>query len=283
MKRVALAILTLALFGAARLKVEQALSEELVAERLQLNTGLDLSVRDQVGQNAFVAAFGGFRSLMASLISLEAYGEWRFQNWGKVDSLDAIATKLMPHSPHYWDLHASHVGYDAASFYLYEASNLSKTMREDLFAEYVDKGQAIYDEGLRNNPLSWKMIYRTMEYVRKRRPDRDRYISLARLLLDNWGEIRDDDPVFRPTPDWIERFLAYELARRNGNDGADHAEAYALLKKRYAEGDRQGTLITMLNAFEILNDVPEDQHIPERAEAKFLTQALKDLRGAEPK
>ena len=69
--KAAAACALLVAFGAARMPLESSLHADL--REAKLRTGqLDLAMRDQIGQRLAVAVMGGFRSLVASMLSLKA-------------------------------------------------------------------------------------------------------------------------------------------------------------------------------------------------------------------
>lgn len=65
-KSLLLALALIAAVGAIRLPLEQRYTENMRREQL-LETPLNLSMRDELGQTFFIAVLGGFRSVVASL------------------------------------------------------------------------------------------------------------------------------------------------------------------------------------------------------------------------
>ncbi len=63
---------------------------------------------------------GGLRSLVASITYLEAYTAFEDVDWGQVDLLMTLTTRLRDPltTPTYWEKEASwHMAYNAAAYY----------------------------------------------------------------------------------------------------------------------------------------------------------------------
>ena len=69
MKSLLALIVILAAFVPAKLKMESVCQQSAPA-------GLSLDLREQIGQSAFVAVLGGFRSIVADLLFIDAYSAW---------------------------------------------------------------------------------------------------------------------------------------------------------------------------------------------------------------
>ena len=87
----------LLVFGALRLSIEAALTEQHRSAYFhQARLGLDL--REQIGQLGFLAALSGFRSLVADVAFIQAHVAWERTEWGRVLLLFREATTLQPRS-----------------------------------------------------------------------------------------------------------------------------------------------------------------------------------------
>ena len=93
--------------GIAKLPLEQRLSDDLHAKAL-LEEPVGIDMRENLGQMGFAASLGGLRSLVASITYLQAYSAFEDVDWGKVDSLMTITTRLQPREAIYWDDAAWH-------------------------------------------------------------------------------------------------------------------------------------------------------------------------------
>jgi hypothetical protein len=153
-----------------RLPLEQAYTKEMRRTQL-LETPLNLSMRDELGQTFFIAVLGGFRSAVASIMELKSITAWQNSNWGVVDQYYAICTRLQPREEHYWESRAWHLAANARDTYLFD-SMLSEASRHALGQQYVERGMEVIREGLRYLPDSWKLWdrlgwYSSMQYNEK--------------------------------------------------------------------------------------------------------------------
>ncbi len=98
MKLSLLIVCALLVVGAARLPVEHALFLERTQQHLYSAPPLDLSLREQLGQLGFVAALGGFRSLVANFLFIQAHVAWERTEWSRVLNLFRQTTTLQPHA-----------------------------------------------------------------------------------------------------------------------------------------------------------------------------------------
>lgn len=122
-----------------------------------LETPLNLSMRDELGQTFFIAVLGGFRSVVASLTELQTIKHWQYSNWGVVDELFVICTKLQPREEHYWETRAQHLAANARDSYLFHFT-LTEASRTTLAQQFVEKGIAVLREGVERIPQSWKLL-----------------------------------------------------------------------------------------------------------------------------
>lgn len=148
--------------GALRLPLEQRYTTEMRRKNL-LETPLKVSLRDELGQTAFIAVLGGFRSVVASIMELRAITPWQQSNYGVVEECYAICTRLQPREDHYWETRGWHQAYNARDTYRYE-SRLTEANREILAQQAVDNGIRIIREGLTWLPDSWKLWDRLANY-----------------------------------------------------------------------------------------------------------------------
>ena len=96
-------VLGVAIFGAAKLPVEHAISRE--HRRLHFRAvDFNLDLREQLGQLGFVAALSGFRSLVADVLFIQAHVAWERTEWGRVLLLFRQVTTLQPRALLFWDM-----------------------------------------------------------------------------------------------------------------------------------------------------------------------------------
>ncbi len=245
MKRAALAILLLLLFGAARLPLELHLAAAQRAAGFR-TTSLDLPLRDQIGQMSFVAALSGFRSLVAALLWIESHNAWADLEWGRMAGLFQNVTTLQPRSILYWDLAAWHMAWNASIAALENKDQPSKILRERAQRQYWELGKKFYEDGLKANPDSAEL-----------------WEKLAILQRDKFEDHAAAAQAFLTAADkpdahgYVRRMAGYELAKVPGRE----TDAHAILRAAYDRGDRQPTLLRVLRELEEKLGVPTDQRI----------------------
>ena len=249
MKRCVLVVVALVVFGLIRLPIEQQLVS--AQRRLQfVQFRPDLGLRDQLGQLAFIAAFSGFRAIVADVAFVQAHVAWERTEWGRVLLLFRQATTLQPHALLFWDMAAWHMGWNASAAALNDAAQPRRALRVKAQREYFALARDFLERGIQFNP------------------DRPQlYESLARLYKEKYNDHARAAEFFakaaaRPgAPSYEKRFAAYELSYCEGRE----QEAYQALKRLYDMGERERlpTLIKRLKFLEEKLNIPVDQRIPE--------------------
>jgi hypothetical protein len=249
MKKKHLALAVFLGLGLAKLPLEQSATTTLRAANV-LSLPTDLGLRENLGQMSFAATMGGLRSLVASVTYLQAFAAFENVDWGKVDSLMTLTTRLQPRFDVYWDDAASRMGYDAASYYRYDESRPT-LYRNKLYREHVARGIDILNEGLRHLPASSRLYQRLGEfYARRLEPPDHARAGESFLRCYQNGGLR----VY-------ERLAAYEWARTD--DRALQKRAYDILRSAYLRGIKLPSVITTLKELEKALQIPPWQHIPE--------------------
>lgn len=245
MNRKLAAIALFAVVGIAKLPLEQRLSDNLHAKGLLVEpVGIDM--RENLGQMGFAASLGGLRSLVASITYLQAYAAFEDVDWGKVDSLMTITTRLQPREATYWDDAAWHQGWNAASHYLRD-ENLRAALRNKLFRDHVERGIEIVKEGLRFLPNNKKLLVRLGDLYYDRKPDPAKAAE-AYLAAYAQGALR-----------FYERKAAYELVKVN--DRAAWERAYTILKKNYDDDLDTPSVMTNLPILEARLGIPPEKRV----------------------
>jgi hypothetical protein len=247
MKRRLQALFVLLLLGLVKLPVEQFATATLREARL-LTPAPDFGLRDQLGQMSFAAALGGLRSLVASFTYLRAYHAWENVDWGAVDSLFQITTRLQPRYEHYWDEAAWHMAYNAASHYLNDES-LNPAVRGKLFHEHIRRGHDILIEGLRVLPDDARLWNSLAELYERRTYEPARAAECYLKVAEITGNAR------------VRRFAGYQFAQ--AADPAHWQRGYELLRAAYDLQQRPPTLINTLKDLEKKLHVPVERRIPE--------------------
>lgn len=245
-------MIVLLAFGVMRWKVESAATEHFRSQGL-LQEPLDTSMRDQLSQNAYIAAFGGFRSLIASLTALQADVSWQNKEWGDVERKYEIVTALQPQVESYWEAAAWHMAYNAASYYLEDWHNqqIVDELRREYWKRYIERGQKFLADGLRHNPHSWKLWKQAgMIY------------SSRFMILDHAKAAKAFAAASREegAPEYLRRRAVYELSYVPKKK----REAMAQLYELYKESPRHHTpvLLSTLLDLQLEFRVPADQMVP---------------------
>lgn len=155
LRQILVIILTLSAFGAAKLKFEDQLNRDMVDNRLiqpPLKEGTSL----QIGQTGATVALGGLRSLVAAVWNMRAFLHFEDLDWIKLEQAYEVITTLQPQTTHYWETGAWHM-HTNASVYYKEDPELSSFRQAALQRQYINKGSAFLEEGVRQNPDNWKL------------------------------------------------------------------------------------------------------------------------------
>ena len=244
--------------GLLRWPMESALTKEWRASHV-LGPELDLDLREKLGQNAFAAALGGARSVVASIENLRAFTAWQDRDWALVEQRFRLVQQLQPRVPDYWDTGAWHMAYNASGYYRFDwrgprgENNPAalERLRMDYWRQYILKGQEMFADGIRNNPESWTLAEK------------------AALLHSDVYKIADHRKAaayyehaaaIEGSPQRIPRFLGYELSflpdRRR--------EALDLFTRLYHEApvNHVPTLLATLLDLQCEFGIPPGERVP---------------------
>ena len=142
-----LLLMSVALFGAARLPIEHSISathRELHLRAVDFNLGL----REQLGQLGFVAALSGFRSLFADALFVQAHVAWERTEWGRVLLLFRQVTTLQPRAILFWDMAAWHMAWNASVAAFNDPSQPRQALRVKAQREYFALGKDFLERGI---------------------------------------------------------------------------------------------------------------------------------------
>jgi tetratricopeptide (TPR) repeat protein len=241
-------ILSVLLFGAARVPIEHGLTE--THRKLHLRAvDLNLDLREQVGQLGFIAALSGFRSLVADALFIQAHVAWERTEWGRVLLLFRQATTLQPRAVLFWDMAAWHMAWNASTAAMNDRAQPRLALRIKAAREYFQLGKDFLERGIKNNPD---------------RPEL--YEALARLYRDKYEDHEHASEYFAKAANlpnahrYARRFAAYELAQSAGHE----REAYGELRALYDSGEQERlpTLVRRLKELEIKLDIPPERRVP---------------------
>jgi hypothetical protein len=248
MRRALAALLSILLFGAARVPLEHGLTEthrQLHFRAIDFN----LDLREQLGQLGFVAALSGFRSLVADALFIQAHVAWERTEWGRVLFLFRQITTLQPRAILFWDMAAWHMAWNASTAAMNDPRQPREVLRVKAAREYLQLGKDFLERGIKNNPD---------------RPEL--YEALARLYRDKLEDHHHASEFFAKAAtlpgahSYTKRFAAYELAQCPGREH----EAYVQLRALYDHGEQERlpTLLRRLKELENKLNIPADLRIP---------------------
>jgi hypothetical protein len=252
-------LVVLAGSGALRMPLEARLTRGLAADHL-LPERLALGTREKLGQTSAVVALGGLRTLIAALLNLRAFGFFERQDWFRLeDTFDTIVT-LAPRSVYYWDTGSWHLAYNAAAHYLVDRAELPPLRRRQLWRDAIERGIAMLEHGIRNNPHGWVLPYR----LGRLHEDPNKLTDYRQAL--RWFDYASE----RGAPAYVRRGRLWSLARVPGRE----AETLAFARSLFADPvNRVPTLNCVLFAAESRAD-------PQRPPAGLIDTIFKDRRQA---
>ena len=259
-----LAVLTIFVFGLIRLPLEQGMEKELRDAHFR-DSKLDLSMREKVGQAGFVAALGGFRSLVASVMYLQAHVAFEEYEWAKVESYYSIITGLQPRTQHYWDAAHWHMAYNAYGYYMRTAANTKDEwdawrMKTKDAPYYLERGKEFLEEGLKFLPEDPEM-YRLMGELQRQKFDDN-------CAAADWFLEGSKLPKARS---YLMRGYLYTISQCKGRE----VEAYDALKAAYWDGNDSPTVIL---GYEEKEDYFLRQEIAGKTEQELL-KGVADMQG----
>jgi hypothetical protein len=244
-------ILGLFLFGAAKAPLER----RLFIERKQLHLQapqFTLTLREQMGQLAFVAALSGFRTLVADLLFIQAHVAWERTDWTRVLLLFRQVTTLQPRSTLFWDMAAWHMAWNASTAAINNPAQPRLALRVKAEREYFDLGRDFLERGIANNPEKPQLYEALARLYREKYHDHEHAAEFYAKAAEKPG-----------APVYLRRFSAYELSYCEGRE----SESYERLRQLYNEGEKERlpTLIKRLKFLEEKLKIPPDQRIPDSA------------------
>ena len=256
-----LAIAVFLLLGVMKIPLESAATRSLRGSGL-LEPPPDIGLRESLGQVGFAASLGGLRSLVASITVLQAVEAFEDVDWGRLDSLYTLATRLQPRYPAYWVQAAEHMAFDAASSYRFDQRR-SYAISEELFEAHVRRGIEILREGLRHNPDSPRLWTRLGEIYSQRAGKPLRPGDRLGPLTGDPANAAECYLRGREKGGLLiyERLGAYELVKLG--DPASLTRAYEIIFRHYRLGQRTPRVIQELKALEEKLNIPAPGRIPD--------------------
>lgn len=230
---------------------EPVLSDNRMDRHLHLRgVDLDLNLREHLGQLGFVAAFSGFRAMVADILFIQAHVAWEQTEWGRVLLLFRQVTTLQPRAVLFWDMAAWHMAWNASAAARHDRTQPRPALRIKAQREHFAIGRDFLERGIKNNPEQPRL-----------------YETLARLYKEKYNDHERASEFFAKAAalpgamSYNKRFAAYELSYVEGRE----REAYERLRGLYDAGknERLPTLIKRLKFLEDELEIPVDQRIPD--------------------
>ena len=252
MKRIAILLAVLLVFGAVKYPIEKSISDAHRAAYFHGAT-LNLTLREQIGQGAFLAALSGFRGVIADFLTIEAFGAWENGQWSRLLLLYNQIGTLQPRLTLGWEMGARYLAFDASHAALEDEKQPREALRIKASREFIQMGREFLERGVRNNPDRY-ILYNRLGFLLQEK-SRDYYAAY---------EAYSKAAQFPDCMGYEKRFAAYNLSRCPGKE----AEAYALLVKLYNESKQaqKGGLISRLAAMEEKLHIPVEQRVYNRQE-----------------
>ena len=234
-------------FGLVRLPFERGLARERAAGAVNSAT-LDLAVREKVTQNEFIAALGGFRSLVADVLWIEAMTDWEQVEYGKMNVKFSTVTTLVPHNVMFWDMAGWHMAYNASVAAMDDRTEPKIAVRKKRQREYFLLGKDYIERGIANNPQSAILNHQLGEIYQRKFED-----HLAASAAYERAAACPDALSYE------KRMAAYELAKVPGYE----REAWQRLRALYDMGpqERLPTLEKDLRELEEKLGLPPEQRV----------------------
>ena len=233
--------------GAIRLPFEQSIDAEYRANFYH-RANLDIGLRQQIGQNSFLAALGGFRAIVADILWIQIHMDWTHTEWGKMLFLINNVTALQPRNVMFWDIGAWHMAYNASVSAMQDRKVPRMAIRLRNQHQYFLIGRDLLERGIANNPDSYKL-----------------YQAYATLLADKLQDhcaaaVQYKKAASLPdSPTYEKRFAAYQLSYCPEHQ----MDAYKELVRLYNMGEKEWlpTLFSRLKYLQETLNIPESQRI----------------------
>jgi len=220
LKKIAIVLITLLLFGIARTPFEIGFFKELKTAKL-ISPELDPESRQNIGLVSYAAVLGGLRAPVASMLNLEAFTHFENLNWESVEETYKTITSLQPYNTYYWETAGWHLAYNAYADYN-DRVGIKDSYRRLRQRRYLEKGSQFFAAGSRLNPHNAK-LHRENAFLwsnHMRQPNFARSAKLYEKTLQIPG-----------AQGQYEREYIYTLARVPGREGEAFDRLKALNKK----------------------------------------------------
>ena len=208
----------LGLTGFIRMPIEQRFTEDL-RERRIVQPRIATSTWGDMGQTSLAGVFGGLRTVMASMLTLKAQGNFEENEWYDLKKDYEVITTLDPYNEFYWNHGGWHIGYNAASW-ARSNRDFSPARRRIMEMDFIEAGDAFYRKGLKYLPDSKTLWFEigALWSNQFKRPDYERAAEAFKMAKDS------------PNPVHRRRYL-FTLARIPGREVEAYEEAIRLISE----------------------------------------------------
>lgn len=241
------AIAILIAFGLARLGLEEPMARDMVARHYWPNT-MNMETRDKVGQLGFTAALGGFRSLVASIMSVQAFTHWDAGRFDQAIAQYWVIVQLQPRSYFNWFQGMQYSAFDKAHSLEFPEDEKLRADWQRKYNEAVAEGARFMTEAAKFLPDDYR-IYGQLAYL----------YSAKRIPRD-WCTAADYYSIAAACPHskpYYRRFYGYALSQCPGRE----REAYDVLRGQYDAGNRFPSVLTHLKRLEQALAIPQEERI----------------------
>ncbi|MBX7157107.1 MAG: hypothetical protein K1X66_01790 [Verrucomicrobiae bacterium] len=189
------AILLWISWGVGKLFLEKKVAHELTPS-------LNLRVSEQMGQDAVLALFSGFRSVLADGLWLRANYQFEQQQWLPMRENMELVCLLQPRSIFFWEMAAWHLAWNMSHAARYDLKEPSLAKRLKAEQSYILAGRKLLDRGLKNIPDRYE-LWAARGFLR------------AEKQKDYEGAAEDflKAATFPDAPAYVFRQVAYNLER----------------------------------------------------------------------
>ena len=198
-----------------------------------------------------MVSLGGLRSLVAAVLSMEAFDCFLISDWANLERRYNQVTSLAPHSDFYWDNGSWHLGNNASSSYL-DNKRLFSHGTPGRLPQIHSKGAPLPGKGINANPDSWYLqsLLGNMYSDTYRQPDFEKAAEAYRKARDLGAP-----PLPRPEKEF------YALVRVPSKS----REALELGRELFKDPrNRTPSLVSNIFVLENRLNIPEKERIPFR-------------------
>ncbi|MEZ5326554.1 MAG: hypothetical protein R3F19_16020 [Verrucomicrobiales bacterium] len=249
-----IAFVILISFGYGRMYLEEPMAKDMVAKHYWPDT-MSMETRDKVGQLGMTAALGGFRSLVASIMAVQAFTHWDAGRFDQAIAQYWVIVQLQPRAFFNWFQGMQYSAYDKAHSFNFPEDEKQRADWVRKYNEAVAEGEDFMLGAAKYLPDDYR-IYGQLGML-----------HAQKFIPKDWCKAAEYYKMAAACPDtkpYYHRFSGYALAECPGKE----QEAYDLLKATYDDNIRFPSVISYLNKLEEKLNIPQADRIPERSKIK---------------